>query len=98
LGEKGAETVKTFEYITLEMTSEIRRRIDERRILEDDISMVIDHAERTGKRLRNNQNGRYLACLQSGNVTFWVDYTPENGLFTVHNAYCHRMNIVGVKK
>jgi hypothetical protein len=98
LGEMGAETVKTYENITLEMTPEIRRRIDERRILEDDISMVINHAERTGKRLRNNQNGQYRACIQSGNVTFWVDYTPENGLFTVHNAYCHRMNIVGVKK
>ena len=97
-GEKGAEAVKTHEDITLEMTPEIRCRLDERRILEDDISMVIDHAERTGQRLKNNQNGQYRACHQSGNVTFWVDYIPENGRFRVHNAYCHRMNIVGVKK
>ena len=69
--------MKTYEDITLEMTPEVRRRIDERRILEDDIRMVIDHAERTGQRLKNNQNGQYRAYHQSENVTFWVDYTPK---------------------
>lgn len=98
LGEKGGETMEAYENITLNMTPEVRRRIDERRILEDDLRRVIDHAERTGKRLRNNRNGQYRACCQPGNVTFWVDYTPEEEGFTVHNAYCHRMKIVGVKK
>jgi hypothetical protein len=59
---------------------------------------VIEHAERTGQRLKNNLNGQFRACYKPVNVTFWVDYTPENGGFTIHNAYCHRMNIVGVKK
>jgi Fe-S oxidoreductase len=97
LGEKGVDEVNAHEQIKLEMASEMRRKIDERRILEDDIRMVIYHAERTGNRLLNNQNGQYLASLQSKNVTFWVDYTPGDGLFTIHNSYCHRMNIVGVK-
>jgi hypothetical protein len=97
-GEKGEDAMVTNGNITLEMALEVRRRIDERRILEEDISMVIDHAEKTGKRLRNNQNGQFRACLQSENVTFWVDYTPVDGRFMVHNAYCHRMKIVGVKK
>jgi len=82
----------------LTMTEEVRRLIDERRILEDDIRSVIEHAERTGQRLKNNLNGQFRACYKPENVTFWVDYTPENGCFTIHNAYCHRMNIVGVKK
>lgn len=98
LGEKGEDVVEQHEQIQLEMTPEVSLRIDERRILENDISMVIDHAERSGKRLRNNQTGQYRACHQSENVTFWVDYTPENDRFTIHNAYCHRMNIVGIKK
>jgi len=97
LGEKGIDEVNTYEQIEIDMTPEVRRRIDERRILEDDIRLVIDYAERTGKRLLNNQNGQYRASLQSENVTFWVDYAPADGRFTVHNSYCHRMNIVGVK-
>ncbi|NVO00494.1 MAG: NAD(P)-binding protein [Geobacteraceae bacterium] len=96
-GEKGVDEVNMYEQIELEIAPEVRRLIDERRILEDDIRMVIDHGERTGKRLLNRQNGHCRACLQSENVTFWVDYTPDNGRFTVHNAYCHRMKIVGVK-
>ncbi|MEI6205795.1 MAG: pyridine nucleotide-disulfide oxidoreductase/dicluster-binding protein [Desulfuromonadales bacterium] len=97
-GEKEEHVVITYENIRLEMTPEVLRRTDERRILEDDIKMVIDHVERTGKRIRNNRDGRYLACHQTHNVTFWVEYTPETDRFTVHNAYCHRMKIVGVKQ
>jgi Fe-S oxidoreductase len=97
-GERGEGPVDTYENIRLVMTPEVRRRIDERRILEDDVRKVIEHAERFGQRLKNNDNGQYRAYLQSGNVTFWVDYTPENGLFTIHNAYSHRMKIVGVMK
>lgn len=96
-GEKGVDEVNMYEQIALEMDPEVRRRIDERRILEEDIRMVIDQAERSGKRLLNSQNGQYRASLQAENVTFWVDYTPGNNRFTVHNAYCHRMKIVGVK-
>jgi Fe-S oxidoreductase len=98
LGEKGAGPMESYENILLEITAEVRRRIDERRILEDDIRKVIEHAEQSGQRLRNNDNGQYRAYHRAENVTFWVDYTPGDGLFTVHNAYCHRMNIVGVMK
>jgi hypothetical protein len=97
LGEKGEATVAEHEGIALFMTDEVRRRIDERRILEDDVRKVIHQAEQTGKRLKNLQAGSFLACHQLENVTFWVDYTPADNGFTVHNAYCHRMKIVGVK-
>jgi hypothetical protein len=80
------------------MTDEVRKRIDDRRILENDIRQVIDQAEKSGKRLKNSGNGHFLAYLQSGNVTFWVEYSPGDNYFTVHNAYCHRMQIVGIKQ
>ena len=98
LGEGRGRRVEDYENVRLHIAPEVRRRIDDRRILEDDLRRVIDHAERTGKRLKNNRNGQFLACFQSGHVTFWVDYTPESEGVRVHNAYCHRMNIVGVKK
>lgn len=97
LGEKGEKTVAEHEGITLFMTNEVRRRIDERRILEEDIKRVIHYAEQSGKRLHNSRTGEYRAFFQPGNVTFWVDYMPGDDGFTVNNAYCHRMKIVGVK-
>jgi Fe-S oxidoreductase len=98
LGETGEDGMQTGEDILIEMNHDVRRRIDERRILEDDVRMVINHAEQTGRKLKNNQNGYYRACHQLENVTFWVDYTPGDSCYTVHNAYCHRMTIVGIKK
>jgi hypothetical protein len=97
LGEIGVTELEEHEKIELRMTDDVRKRIDGRRILENDVCRVIDHAEKSGKRLKNPETGRFLAYLQSGNVTFWVEYTPAEIGFTVHNAYCHRMNIVGIK-
>ena len=98
LCEKGGSSLEEYENIVMEMSEEVRRRIDDRRILEDDIRKVINHAEQSGKRLQNAGIGHFLAYLQSENVTFWVEYSPGNNGFLVHNAYCHRMNIVGVKQ
>jgi len=83
--------------IKLFMTDETRRRVDDRRILESDIKNVIAYCEKTGKRLYHGPTGRYRGYVQSGNVTFWVEYAPTEEGFTVHNAYSHRMNIVGAR-
>jgi Fe-S oxidoreductase len=98
LAEQGVTQVEEHEKIELHMTDEVRKRIDVRRILENDVRRVIDQGEKSGKRLKNPETGRLLAYLQSGNVTFWVEYTPGEKGFNVHNAYCHRMNIVGIKR
>jgi len=96
--DKGEAPVEEYENTMLTMTDEVRKRIDDRRILENDVRQVIDQAEETGKRLKNSGNSHFLAYLQSGNVTFWVEYTPGDNGFTIHNAYCHRMRIVGIKQ
>ena len=28
-------------------------------------------------------------------VTFWVEYSVEDGVRVVHDAYCHRMEVPG---
>lgn len=81
----------------LTMSDDVRRRLDTRRILDEDLRQTINHAETSGKRLRNNETGCYRACCQLANVTFWVDYEKTTDGYTVHNAFSHRMRIVGVK-
>jgi Fe-S oxidoreductase len=97
-GERGDTVMGEYESIILTMTEEVRKRIDDRRILENDIRQVIEQAEKSGKRLQNSGTGHFLAYLQSENVTFWVEYSPADNGFMVHNAYCHRMKIVGMKQ
>jgi Fe-S oxidoreductase len=97
-GEDSAKVSAEHESITLQMTEEVFRAIDRRRILKDDIRKVINHAEKTGNKLQNKETGNYLAYCQPENVTFWVEYSLAGDMFCIHNAYCHRMKIVGIKQ
>ncbi|MHC1698617.1 MAG: pyridine nucleotide-disulfide oxidoreductase/dicluster-binding protein [Geobacteraceae bacterium] len=98
LGENGAKVSAEHESINLLITDEVFRSIDRRRILKDDIRKVINYAEKIGKKLQHKETGNCLAYYQPENVTFWVEYSAEGNDFRIHNAYCHRMKIVGIKQ
>jgi len=95
-GEREEVQLEEYEKLKLIISPDVLKRIDERRILEEDIRKVIFHGETSGKKMRSRENGNYLAYLQPENVTFWVEYSPREDGFTVLNAYCHRMKIVGI--
>jgi hypothetical protein len=96
LGEREEAQLEEYVKLKLIISPDVLKRIDERRILEEDIRKVILHGETSGKKMRSKENGSYLAYLQPENVTFWVEYSPREDGFTVLNAYCHRMKIVGI--
>lgn len=81
--------------IPLEFSEDVAERVDRRLILEEDIREVIAYAERTGNRFRNPETGHLLAYHRPANVTYWVEYTPIDNGYRIHNAYSHRMEIVG---
>jgi Fe-S oxidoreductase len=97
-GERDEAQLEEYEKMKLVISSDVLKRIDERRILEEDIRKVIYHGETSGKKMRSRDTGSYLAYLQPENVTFWVEYSPREDGFTVLNAYCHRMKIAGIMK
>lgn len=92
-GEEMDGTQASYEAIPLRTTAEVQARLEERLILVEDIQRVIEHAERTGRKLLNPETGRFLAYFKPTAVTYWVEYSPEGDAFTVHNAYSHRMEI-----
>lgn len=83
------------EAIKLTMSEAVRDRLEQRLILTEDVQRVIDYAERTGRRLLNRESGHYLAYFKPTSVTYWVEYLPESGAFTIFNAYSHRMEVPG---
>ena len=68
--------------ITLNIPAEVQSRMEERLILVEDIQQVIAHAESTGKKLRNPQNGPFPGLPSSGqrNVLGGVFPFAERGL------------------
>ena len=84
-----------YESIKLIIPDEVRERMDQRLILVEDIQRVIEYAERTGRRLFNQQTQRYLAYFKPTAVTYWVEYVPQGEAFVIFNAYSHRMEVPG---
>lgn len=93
-GETMDEFEASYAAIRLIINEEVQARLEERLILVEDIQRVIDHAERTGKKLRRPDSGHVLAYFKPTAVTYWVEYAPIGDAFAVYNAYSHRMEIV----
>ena len=74
---------------------EVAALLEERRILIEDLQKVIYEAEQKGNKLCHPQTGHFLAAFRPYKAMFWVEYTPEDDGYRVHNAYAHRMRVKG---
>lgn len=81
-------------HIHLSVSEKVRGLMEQRMILDEDLQQVIQWAERTGNKLVNQETGHSLAHYRPGAVTYWVEYSGEEGGFTIHNAYSHRMELL----
>ena len=87
--------MKDHQAIRLEISPELANILDRRRILVEDLQQVIQHAEASGEKLFHPPSGRYKAAYAPFRVTFWVEYSLSENGFVVHNAYAHRMEVLG---
>jgi hypothetical protein len=78
----------------LHIPDTVRDRMQRRMILAEDLQEVVRWAEETGNRLVHRETGNFLAHYRPGTVTYWVEYSPAEDGYTIHNAYSHRMEIV----
>jgi Fe-S oxidoreductase len=81
----------------MHISEELASRLERRRILTSDLAAVLRHAKEHGAQFFNRETGRYLTSLRPRQVTFWVEYSlDDDGAYTIHDAYCHRMVVPGV--
>jgi Fe-S oxidoreductase len=80
--------------IQLKISPEVLELMEQRMILVEDVRTVVEHAQSDGALIANPQNGHLLACYRPSCVTYWVEYSVDNGAVTVHNAYSHRMQVL----
>lgn len=95
LWKRGNQTVEPYETIVLHIGDEVWERMEERRILREDIQRVICRAMETNGGLMDSRSGHSLASFKPAHVTYWVEYSSEGDGFRIHNAYSHRMEIMG---
>ena len=83
----------TGEQISLSISEEVERLMEERGISREDVEKAIDHAETTGEKFINPSSGRSLASHRPDRVTYWVEYSRVGEEYQVHSAYSHRMEM-----
>jgi len=75
------------------MSPDVQALAEKRLILSRDIRQVISHAETSGAKIKNAESGHFVASHRLAAVTYWVEYTPKDGGFVIHNVYSHRMTV-----
>ena len=79
--------------LNLAISPQLKRKLSDEMILETDIEAVIDHCERTGRKILDPASGHFTGHLKLGNMTYWAEYFPVAEGFELVNAYGHRMSI-----
>ena len=81
----------------INISENVRKILEDRLILEEDILKVLAHVEETGMAMQNKETGHWLAYYCPSYVTYWVEYSKLANEYTIQNAYSHRMTIQEVK-
>jgi NADPH-dependent glutamate synthase beta subunit-like oxidoreductase len=89
----GESVTEPTEDIELAVSAEVQADIEKKLILLDDIRQVIRHAEASGEKLIDRQTGHFVAQHRPVAITYWVEYSLEDGRHVVHRAYSHRMQL-----
>jgi len=83
-----------YEAIELKKSAEVNEAMELRHILDDEIKMVIHHAESSGEKLYQPESNKFLAKLKIGEATFYAEYSVADGnTYTVHTAYAHKTKV-----
>lgn len=81
------------EKLNLLFTEGLTERMEDLLITVENVSETIKNAENTGKKLVRPSDNHFIAHYRKTLVTYWVEYTVENGYYQVYNTYCHRLQI-----
>ena len=79
----------------LRVVPELLARLEEKHILLSDVEEAVAGAETCGQCFENQENGHWLGSWRPRQVTFWVEYSRENGELVLYDAWCHRMRVPG---
>ncbi|MDF3000308.1 MAG: hypothetical protein K0Q48_427, partial [Bacillota bacterium] len=73
--------------------AEVQEKMDQMKILEEDLLEVIQFGETSKRRTFDEEKGTYSCYRELGHVTYWVEYRQNDDVYEVVNAYTHRMKI-----
>ena len=73
--------------------SEILEKMDELKLLEEDVCRIVEFGETSKRRTFDPEKGTYSCYRESGHITVWVEYRITGAEYEIVNVYTHRMKI-----
>lgn len=77
----------------LMISTETQKKMNQFKILEEDICKVLEITENSARRTFNSQKDTYSCYAELGHITYWVEYRLEGEKYEIINVYTHRMKI-----
>jgi Fe-S oxidoreductase len=93
--EGGFVDTEPHEAVRVQFSDQAASAMEERRILKSDVQKVLLHVEKNGRHFVNNETGRSLASFRPVAVAYWVEFEKSGNGILVHDAWSHRMRILG---
>ncbi len=85
---------KTDYPFALEIQEELKEKLHQSRILEEDLMEVIDYCEKNNRRVYDQEKDTYSGYKKIGYATYWVEYRKKSDkAMVLLNGYAHRMEI-----
>ena len=91
-GEKMEKKPDKCKY-NLKIEAEVLDRMDELKVLEEDVCNVIELSETSKRRTFDPLKETYTGYRELGHITYWVEYRQNEEGYEVVNVYTHRMKI-----
>ncbi len=94
--EFGEEVAEKQERLQLILSDEIKEKMEQNFILEEDLIVTISYAENTGRMVYLPEKDCFAAHYQPKIITYWVEYRKEkDGGYRILNTYSHRIQLEG---
>jgi hypothetical protein len=69
--------------------------MEERMILDEDVALVLADVREGAPSILERSSGLHIASRRVGNVTFWIKYDIQDGVYRIVSAWSHRMTVTG---
>ena len=87
------ETMEEKPVFTYELSEEVRKKMEDRMILESDLLETIQAYRDTQMAVYNEADETLTTQHRIGNVSFWVRFREEENHYKILSVYSHRMTV-----
>ena len=89
-----SQEIGSYKSLKLIKSKKVNELIEQRYLTDEDLQIVIHHAETTGYKLYQEGSNSFLTRSAKYLPVIYAEYTPTDDGYEIHSAYGHRSKII----